>query len=100
MNTAPKTVDELCAYLDAQGHKYTRDGNNISAGGALYLRNLTALPDNATLSAGGALYLRNLTALPDNANLSAGGALDLSRLTALPDNANLSAGGAHPAAFN
>lgn len=80
--TKEMTVDDLCAWLSRLGVDFGRDGNTLSAGGDLYLRSLTSLPEGLTLSAGGYLYLPNLTSLPEGVTLSAGGGLDLGGLTA------------------
>ncbi len=58
---------------------------NLSAGGNLYLRSLTTLPEGVTLSAGGDLDLSGLTTLPEGVNLSAGGNLYLGGLKNRPE---------------
>ena len=72
-------MNEFIKLLKREGVEYELDGNNLSVGGSLDLRDctgITALPDNLTV--GGYLDLQDctgITALPDN--LSVGGYLCL-----------------------
>jgi len=91
--TLCNTIDELCAYLDERGYKYTRHGNEVRVRGFVNLASLTTLPAGVSLSAGGALNLYSLTALPEGVRLTAGKWLDLDGLTALPAGVSLTAGG-------
>lgn len=59
------TLDQFEQYLIGCGFRFTRDGNAFTAGGSLYLRSLTTLPEGVALSAGGSLYLGSLTTLAE-----------------------------------
>ena len=87
------TANNFEKYLQKQDINYTKNEDNLTVGGSLYLcgTQITSLPDNLTV--GGSLDLcgTQITSLPDN--LTVGGWLYLcgTQITSLPD--NLTVGG-------